>query len=40
MNLLSSGGYEVTPVLKGLGEYPEIRQILVDHVQDAMNASV
>lgn len=33
MNRLSSEGYEVTPVLKGLGEYPKIRQILVDHVQ-------
>lgn len=40
MNLLSSEGYEVTPVLKGLGEYPRIRQILVEHVQAAMNAAV
>ena len=32
--------YEVTPVLKGLGEYPKIRQILVDHVQQAMDASI
>ena len=40
MNRLSSEGYEVTPVLKGLGEYPEIRQILVDHVQQAMDASI
>lgn len=40
MNRLSSEGYEVTPVLKGLGEYPKIRQILVDHVQQAMNASI
>ena len=40
MNRLSSEGYEVTPVLKGLGEYPQVRQILVEHVQQAMNVSV
>ena len=40
MNRLSSEGYEVTPVLKGLGEYPKIRKILVDHVQQAMDASI
>ena len=40
MNRLSSEGYEVTPVLKGLGEYPQVRQILVEHVRQAMNASV
>ena len=40
MNRLSSEGYEVTSVLKGLGEYPQVRQILVEHVQQAMNASV
>ena len=40
MNRLSSEGYEVTPVLKGLGEYPKIRQVLVDHVQQAMDASI
>ena len=40
MNRLSSEGYEVTPVLKGLGEYQKIRQILVDHVQQAMDASI
>ena len=40
MNRLSSEGYEVTPVLKGLGEYPKVRQILVEHVQQAMNASI
>ena len=37
LNRLSSEGYEVTPVLKGLGEYPEVRRILVDHVRQAMN---
>lgn len=40
MSRLSSEGYEVTPVLKGLGEYPKIRQILVDHVQHAIDAAV
>lgn len=39
VNRLSSEGYQVTPVLKGLGEYPRIRQILVEHVRNAMNAS-
>ena len=29
-------GYQVNAVLKGLGEYPEVRQILIDHVQAAM----
>ena len=40
MNRLSSEGYKVTPVLKDLGVYPEIRRILIDHVQQAMNASI
>ena len=40
MSRLSSEGYEVTPVLKGLGEYPKIRQILVDHVQHVIDAAV
>ena len=35
-----AGLIEVTPVLKGLGEYPQVRQILVEHVQQAMNVSV
>ena len=39
MNRLSTEGNKVTPVLKGLGEYPEIRRILIDHVQQAMNVS-
>ena len=38
--ILSTCNRLVTPVLKGLGEYPKIRQILVDHVQQAMDASI
>ena len=29
-------GFEVKPVLKGLGEYPRVRQMFVDHVADAL----
>lgn len=32
-----AAGYEVRCVLKGLGEYPEIRRILLDHVADSMH---
>ena len=31
-------GYQVTCVLKGLGELEEIQQIFVDHAQAAMNS--
>lgn len=34
-NRFKNAGYEVEPVLKGLGEYPGIRQIFVKHLQDA-----
>ncbi|MDO4647536.1 MAG: sirohydrochlorin cobaltochelatase [Eubacteriales bacterium] len=29
-------GYEVTTSLKGLGEYPSIRQLFIDHVNDVI----
>lgn len=32
-------GYEVVPVLKGLGEYPGIRSLFVSHVRDAMDGA-
>lgn len=38
-----SAGFEVDCVLKGLGEYPEVRQLFVSHVKDAIekvNAAV
>jgi sirohydrochlorin cobaltochelatase len=34
-SILENEGYEVTPILRGLGEYPEIRQIFVRHVAEA-----
>jgi sirohydrochlorin cobaltochelatase len=34
-SILEGEGYTVTPVLRGLGEYPEIRQILVRHAAEA-----
>ena len=33
-----NAGYEVTCILRGLGELPEIQQILVDHAQKAIDA--
>jgi sirohydrochlorin cobaltochelatase len=35
-SILESKGYTVTPVLKGLGEYPGVQQIFVRHVRDAL----
>jgi sirohydrochlorin cobaltochelatase len=35
-SVFESKGYTVTPVLKGLGEYPGVQQIFVRHVQDAL----
>jgi sirohydrochlorin cobaltochelatase len=34
-SILESKGYSVTPIVKGLGEYPEIQQIFVRHVAEA-----
>lgn len=36
-SILEKEGYEVECVLKGLGEYAGIRQIFLEHLQDAMN---
>jgi len=33
----TAAGYEVTCILKGLGEFPEIQQILVEHAQAAID---
>lgn len=33
----AAAGYEVVPVLKGLGEYEGIRRLLVEHVRDAVS---
>lgn len=35
-NQFQSAGYEVDTVLKGLGEYPQIRKIFLSHIQDAL----
>lgn len=31
-------GYEVEPILKGLGEYPEIRRIFVEHLRSVIRS--
>ncbi len=36
-SILEKEGYEVECVLKGLGEYEGVRQIFLEHLQDAMN---
>ncbi|MBO4764070.1 MAG: sirohydrochlorin cobaltochelatase [Candidatus Methanomethylophilaceae archaeon] len=36
-SVLEHNGYKVFPVIKGLGEIPEFRQLFVDHVSDVMN---
>lgn len=35
-SVLSSEGYEVSCILKGLGEYPEVRKIYVKHAERAV----
>jgi sirohydrochlorin cobaltochelatase len=37
-SILEKQGYTVTPVLKGLGEYPEMHRIFVRHVGDAIKS--
>lgn len=32
---LEAEGYPVLPILKGLGEYPEIRRLFIRHIQEA-----
>lgn len=36
INQFQEKGYQVTPLIKGLGEYEEIRELFVEHVKDAM----
>ena len=33
-----NAGFEVCPILKGLGEYPGIRKLFTDHVRAAEKA--
>ena len=35
-SVLERAGYEVIPLLKGLGEYPQIQELYVRHVQDVL----
>lgn len=35
-SLLESDGYEVTPVVRGLGEYAEVRKLYLSHIRQAM----
>lgn len=37
-SILEAEGYEVTPLLKGLGEYPEMQRIFVQHSGEAMGS--
>ena len=34
-NLIAAEGYEAIPVIKGLGEYPEVRKRFVEHAREA-----
>ena len=34
-NVIAGAGYEVVPVIKGLGEYPEVRARFVEHARNA-----
>ena len=38
-SILTAEGYEVVPVLEGLGQVPEIQQIYVEHAQAAVEAA-
>ena len=37
-NVFTKEGYDVTCIVKGLGEYPSFRKLFVDHVADAIKA--
>jgi len=37
-NVFAKDGYEVSCIVKGLGEYSSFRKLFVDHVADAINA--
>ena len=36
-SIFTDAGYEVEPILRGLGEMPAIQQLFVDHAQAAIN---
>lgn len=35
-NVFSAAGYDVVPIVKGLGEFPGIRKLFIDHIRSAM----
>ena len=35
-SLFEEAGFEVSCVMKGLGEYPEVRKMFIDHIKDAI----
>jgi len=37
--VLEKAGYNVTPLIQGIGQYPEIQAIYVQHVADAINST-
>lgn len=37
---LEQNGFKVSTVLEGLGENPQIQEIYIDHIKDAMNKSI
>ncbi len=39
VSLFKAAGIEATPILKGLGSFPEIQQLLVEHVKAAIEAN-
>lgn len=38
-SLLEEKGYEVSCIMRGLGEYPEIRKLFLKHLEDILTAS-
>jgi sirohydrochlorin cobaltochelatase len=39
-NQLLAHNYQPIPIMKGLGEYPKVRQIFVDHARQAEASSL
>ena len=35
--VLESHGYEVRCIVRGMGEYPEFRELFMDHIRDAVS---
>ena len=39
VSLFAAAGIEATPILKGLGSFPEIQNLLIEHAKDALAAA-